>query len=98
MALDATKEQALRDVSLVKLFEDLRSLWKADAIVAYKFCAEFYDPVRPDDVIKPLLPVLEVAPKLREYLAKAKLPQKYWYQRFGELILDQLWAELEGRG
>jgi len=96
MALDATKERALRDVSLVKLFEDHRDLWKADAKGAYEFSASFLDVVRPDDVLKPLLPVLEVAPKLREYLARSKLSQKYWYERFGELIIDRLWAELTG--
>jgi hypothetical protein len=94
MALDATKEQALKDVSLVKLFEDNRKLWKADAEEAYEFCATFLDVVRPDDVIKPLLPVLEVAPKLRKYLADERLSQNYWYQRFGELVLDRLWDEL----
>jgi hypothetical protein len=94
MALDATKEQALKDVSLVKLFEDHRDLWKADAESAYEFSGGFLNVVRPDDVIKPLLPVLEVAPKLREYLAKNKLSQKYWYQHFGELILDRLWNDL----
>jgi hypothetical protein len=95
MALDATKEQALKDVSLVDLFEGNRKLWKADAHDAYQFCENFLDVVRPDDVIKPLLPVLEVAPKLRQYLAEERLSQKYWYQRFGELILDRLWEELE---
>src|SRR3989449_3168914 len=96
VALDATKEQALQDVSLIKLFEDHRDLWKADAKSAYDFSAGFLDVVRPDDVLKPLLPVLEVAPKLREYLARNKLSQKYWYERFGELIVDRLWEELRG--
>ena len=96
MALDATKEQALQDVSLIKLFEDHRDLWKADAKSAYEFSAGFLAVVRPDDVLKPLLPVLEVAPKLREYLARNKLSQKYWYERFGELIIDRLWKELTG--
>jgi len=96
VALDATKEQALRDASLVKLFEDHRDLWRADAKSAYEFSAGFLETVRPDDVLKPLLPVLEVAPKLREYLARNKLAQKYWYERFGELIIDRLWSELTG--
>jgi len=96
MALDATKEQALQDVSLVELFEDHRDLGKADAQSAYEFSAGFLDVVRPDDVLKPLLPVLEVAPKLREYLARKKLSQEYWYERFGELIIDRLWNELRG--
>ena len=95
MALDATKEQELKDVSLIKLFEDRRDLWKADARSAYAFSAGFLDVVRPDDVLKPLLPVLEVSPQLRNYLAGGRLSQKYWYQRFGELILDRLWNELE---
>jgi hypothetical protein len=95
MALDATKEQALKDVSLVTLFEKNRKLWKEDAQSAYDFSTGFLEVVRPDDVIKPLLPVLEVAPKLRQYLAEGRLRQKYWYQWFGELILDRLWEELE---
>ncbi len=94
MALDATKEQALKDVSLVTLFEKNRKLWKDDAQAAFEFSAGFLEVVRPDDVIKPLLPVLEVAPKLRQYLAEQRLSQKYWYQRFGELVLDRLWEEL----
>src|SRR2546422_7342403 len=96
VALDATKEQALQDVSLIKLFEDHRDLWKADAKSAYEFSAGFLEIVRPDDLLKPLLPVLEVAPTLREYLARNKLTQKYWYERFGELIVDRLWEELRG--
>jgi len=96
VALDATKEQSLKDVSLVKLFDDHRDLWKADAKSAYEFSAGFLEIVRPDDVLKPLLPVLEVAPTLREYLARNKLTQKYWYERFGELIVDRLWEELKG--
>ncbi len=95
MALDATKEQSLLDVSLVTLFEKNRKLWKADAQAAYEFIEGFLDVVRPDDVIKPLLPVLEVAPKLRQYLAENRLSQKYWYERFGELVVDRLWGELE---
>src|SRR2546422_5234897 len=76
VALDATKEQALQDVSLIKLFEDHRDLWKADAKSAYDFSAGFLDVVRPDDVLKPLLPVLEVAPKLRELSgAEQALPE-----------------------
>jgi hypothetical protein len=47
VALDATKEQALKDVSLVKLFEDHRELWKEDAKSAYAFIDEFLDVVRP---------------------------------------------------
>src|SRR5204863_7997194 len=46
VALDATKEQALQDVSLIKLFEDHRDLWKADAKSAYEFGAGFVDVVR----------------------------------------------------
>ena len=95
MALDATKEQVLKDVSLVDLFEQHRDLWKADATDAYEFCTKYLDTVRPDDVIKPLLPVLEVTPKLRDYLAQKRLSQQYWYERFGELIVDRLWDELK---
>jgi hypothetical protein len=39
-----------------------------------------------------------VTPKLRDYLAQKRLSQQYWYERFGELIVDRLWDELKKKG
>jgi hypothetical protein len=52
-------------------------------------------PLRQDDVAANLVTALEINADLREYLAKQKLRQKFWYRRFADLILDRLWEELE---
>lgn len=44
-----------------------------------------------------LIPVLEVAADLRDFLAENRLTQKYWYQWFAELIVDRLWDDLQER-
>lgn len=53
------------------------------------------EPVRPDDLVTPLIPVLEVTADLRNFLDENRLTQKYWYQWFAELLVDRLWDELE---
>jgi hypothetical protein len=50
--------------------------------------------VRPDDVAKTLLPLLEVDEGLGQFLSENKLKQKYWIRDFGDLILDDTWAEI----
>ena len=41
-----------------------------------------------------LTPALEVSDRLRTYLAERKLSQRFWYEWFAELIVDQLWSDL----
>ncbi|MCA1706936.1 MAG: hypothetical protein LC808_28200 [Actinobacteria bacterium] len=65
---------------------------------AYNYAKSAVDatglPVRVDDVIKVFEPALAIEPTLREYLASARLTQKYWTKRFGNYVLDQLWGRL----
>lgn len=42
-----------------------------------------------------LVHALTINEDLRAYLAQKKLHQKFWYQRFADLILDRQWEELE---
>lgn len=98
MGLTARKSLALEDAGLDSFFAEERELWTEMASEAYNYTAEFVkdagEPVRPDDLIPVLVPVLEVTQKLREFLAENRLRQKYWYTWFGEYIIDSLWDEL----
>lgn len=98
MGLTARKSLALEDAGLDAFFKKEKALWTEMANEAFNYTADFVkdagEPVRPDDLIPVLVPVLEVTQKLREYLVEKKLRQKYWFTWFGEYIIDSLWAEL----
>jgi hypothetical protein len=99
MGLTATKSLRLEDAGLVKLFSKERQLWRTLAENAYDYVSgglkDSGEPVRPDDLIAPLIPVLEVTAELRDFLAEKSLRQKYWNQYFAELMVDRLWNELQ---
>lgn len=99
MGLTATKSLRLEDAGLDKLFTKREKLWQTLAQNAYNYVSgglkDSGEPVRPDDLIAPLIPVLEVTTELREFLAEKRLKQKYWNQYFAELIVDRLWENLE---
>ena len=98
MGLTARKSLRLEDAGLDGFFDTKKKMWTEMAQEAYDYTADFVkdagEPVRPDDLIPVLVPVLEVTQTLREYLAENRLSQKYWYTWFGELIIDRLWDEL----
>jgi hypothetical protein len=99
MGLTATKSLRLEDAGLVGLFKKEKKLWRTLAQNAYNYVSggleDSGEPVRADDLISPLVPVLEVTAELRDFLAEKRLTQKYWNQYFAELIVDRLWDELE---
>ena len=99
MGLTAKDELSLRDASLIGFYNKKVPAFKAIAARAYAYA---YDNVkttglqlRRDDVAVSLINALEINDDLRTYLAQKKLPQKFWYQRFADLILDRLWEELK---
>lgn len=98
MGLTARKHLRLKDSGLEDLFNEQEDLWKGMAEEAHSYTADFVkgagEPVRPDDLIPVLVPVLEVTDELRTFLSENRLSQKYWYTYFGELIIDSLWNEL----
>ena len=100
MGLTARKSLRLEDASLVSLFDTQEDRWTQMAQDAYDYTAEFVkgagEPVRRDDLIPVLVPVLEVTEALRTYLAEEKLRQNYWFTWFGELIVDRVWDDLDG--
>jgi len=98
MGLTARKALALEDAGLDAFFAKEKALWTEMASEAFTYTADFVkdagEPVRPDDLIPVLVPVLEVTQKLREYLVENRLRQKYWFTWFGEIIIDSLWDAL----
>jgi hypothetical protein len=98
MGLTANKSLRLEGAGLDELFDEEIALWRTLAENTYLYVsaglADSGEPVRRDDLIAPLVPVLEVTTELREYLEAKRLKQKYWNQWFAELIVDRLWEDL----
>jgi hypothetical protein len=85
-------------VGLVKFYEDNKTMFTAMAQSSYDHTKTIVAvtklSVRVDDVITILEPALRILPSLLTYLSGKKLTQKYWFRRFGDLVLDDLWKEL----
>jgi hypothetical protein len=100
MGLTATKHKALEDAGFLKLYGDHEKLWKAFAKRAFLFIrgpvADSGEEIRRDDVIQPLVAAIEVSDVLRAHVQANTQRQKYWPERFAELIIDELWTYLEG--
>jgi hypothetical protein len=100
MGLTAEVELSLRDTGLIDFFDDRRQgftdIAKASFEYAEGYVSEIGLPLRPDDVAKILVPALTTNEALREFLARKKLRQQYWYRHVADLILDRLWEELTG--
>ncbi len=97
MALDHEKERQLLKVRLVEFYEDNEAEWIAAAQDAYDYMKKGLGPkatIRPDDVAKPLHPVVEGHEGLQKAFATKKLTQKYWVAYFCDLILDRCWDQL----
>jgi hypothetical protein len=99
VGLTAPIELSLRDAGLIKFYDDNAPAFKAIAARTYAFTYETVHAaslqLRADDVADSLVSALEIDADLRAYLSKKNLRQKFWYQRFADLILDRLWEDLE---
>lgn len=99
MGLTATDELSLRDTGLVKFFEDhetaFTEMFEAARNYVQGYVVSVQLIVRRDDVANQLVPALMTNEVMREFMAERKLRQKYWYQRFADLICDRLWEEEE---
>lgn len=100
MGLTATKHKALEDAGFLELYANHEDLWRALAERAYRYIrgpvADSGEEIRRDDVIQPLVAAIEVSDVLRAHVQAKTQRQKYWPERFAELIIDELWTELEG--
>jgi hypothetical protein len=100
MALTAENLQHLEAAGLTKFFAHHRRLYLHKAVKAYQYASDYVarsgEQVRVDDVAAPLVLALKVGDPLSDFLAGKKLAQKYWYDRFADYVLDQLWEEVAG--
>jgi hypothetical protein len=98
MALTAETLQHLEAAGLDKFFAHHRRLYLDKAFKAYQYASDYVErsgeQVRVDDVAAPLVLALKVGDPLIDFLAGKKLTQKYWYDRFADYVLDQLWEEV----
>ncbi|WGF86370.1 hypothetical protein [Marinivivus vitaminiproducens] len=97
MGLTLESEQRLEAVNLAAFFVKYETTWLKAAKRAYVFVQDTFPhgaTIRPDDVAKALLPVMEVDTQLRDELNKSKLKQKYWISDFVDLIIERTWSRL----
>lgn len=100
MGLTAVKSVRLEAAGFDQFFNDKKTLWRGLAERTYQFVKQTLaetdagEPVRPDDLIAPLVPALEASPAMREFLASKKLTQKFWNEWFAEWVIESLWDEL----
>jgi hypothetical protein len=99
MAMTLEKEQRLQDAELIEFFERDRAMWTGVLKRAYAFTKRDFPQgvtIRRDDLIKPLLSVVEINEGLRDFLSENKLRGKFWKELFVDLIIDRTWAEATG--
>jgi len=97
MSLTLEAEQRLNAVNLLTLFTEHQEAWRAAAQRTYDFIKASFpadSAIRPDDVAKALLPILEVNEQLKAKLAKDKLKQRFWVSDFTDLIIDRVWEAI----
>jgi len=99
MAMTLEKEQRLQDADLIQFFEKDQAMWAGVLKRAYNFTKNDFPKgarVRRDDLIKPLLSVVEINEGLRDFLNENKLRGKFWKELFVDLIIDRKWSEATG--
>lgn len=97
MGLTLEVEERLRDAELIAFFDAGRATWQRLAQRSYNFVKGNFPEkaaIRPDDVAKALMPLVEVDRSLRDKLNRKKLKQKYWILYFTDLIIDRTWQQI----
>jgi hypothetical protein len=98
VGLIAQVEIELRNAGLIDFFKGHKAAFKAMAVTSYEYAATYVTPttlpVRRDDVAENLVFALQTNETFRDFLAANHLPQKFWFRRFADLIVDYLWEEL----
>ncbi|AWM78210.1 hypothetical protein [Phenylobacterium parvum] len=101
MALTLDEEQKLEAAGLIAFFLTSQATWLATVKRTHAFLKATLPSgttIRPDDLAKTLLPLVEVDEPLQAQLAMKKLKPKYWFRYFTNLIIDRLWTQIEEDG
>lgn len=97
MSLTLEEEQKLQRIGLIEFFDASRGDWDQVARRAYDYLRAQYpqdSQIRPDDVAKIMISVVDVDQRLIDFLATKKLREKYWYRYFVDLIIERCWDSL----
>lgn len=92
MGLTESKIKDLEDKDFHKLYQKHQQAWLDMVESAFDFCKEHItngsDP-RPDDILKELLPMLEVDEDLRTHQEEHHARYKHYREYFGDYIIDK---------
>jgi hypothetical protein len=95
MGLTESKIKDLQDKGFDKLYEKHHRAWSAMVTSAIDFAKKNVSPdPRPDDILKVLLPMLEVNQQLRDHQEEVHARYKRFREYFGDYIIDM---ELGGK-
>jgi len=97
MALTLEADQRLESVGLTGFFDHNANAWQATAKQTKDFITTNFPPgakIRPDDVAKALVPILEVHEDFKDYREQEKLRGKFWIKDFADLIIDRVWDKI----
>ncbi len=97
MSLTLVIERELREAGLVKFYDGNSAPWEKLAAETYDYVKSHFPAgakIRRDDVAGALIAYLTPDESLTDFLKTEKLSQKYWYQRFSDLIIDRTWERI----
>lgn len=97
MALNLASENRLKDAGLITYYGKHSAVWVNTAQRTYAFVRAGFPTgtvVRPDDVVKELIPLVEINEDLRTYLKEKKLKQRLWITLFADLVIDRTWPTI----
>jgi hypothetical protein len=97
MALTLEAEQRMGDVGLVGFYDTNQPGWLATVQATKDFVRGNFPTgalIRPDDVAKGLIAILEVHEGFKDFRNDHKLRGKFWIKDFADLLTDRTWARL----
>jgi hypothetical protein len=98
LGLTESKIKDLEDKNFDDLYDAHEEAWLEMVESAYEFCKEHItggNEPRPDDVLKELLPMLEVNEDLRAHQEENHARYKHYREFFGDYIIDK-YVQQEG--
>jgi len=100
VGLTESKIKDLEDKNFHKLYDRHKDAWNTMVGNAFDFAKQHitagHDP-RPDDILKALLPMLEVNENLRNHQEDNRARFKHFREFFGDYIIDQYLQHKEAK-
>ena len=94
MALTLEAEQRMTDVGIVAFYQGDEAGWLATVQATKTFVAGNFPAgalIRPGDVAKGLIAILEVHEGFKDFRNTEKLRGKFWIKDFADLLTDRTW-------